>query len=61
MLNGCCGQSVRLWLSFLGCGQLSVRSRSCEPCYLLLGQPKARGTGLTFAQVGRDVNQMHLR
>jgi hypothetical protein len=31
---GC--QSMRPWLSFLGCGQLSVRSRSCEPCYQLL-------------------------
>jgi hypothetical protein len=35
MLSGCC-QSVRPWSSFLGCGQLSVRSRSCEPCYHLL-------------------------
>ena len=31
-LIGCC-QSVRQWLSFLGCGQLSVRSSSSEPCY----------------------------
>jgi hypothetical protein len=26
-------KSVRRWSSFLGCGQLLVRSRSCEPCY----------------------------
>jgi hypothetical protein len=35
MLSGWC-QSVRLWSNFLGCRQLSVRSRSCEPCYQYL-------------------------
>jgi hypothetical protein len=40
---------VRLWPSFLGYGQLSVRSRSCEPCYWYLLVSKTLGAvGVQF-------------
>jgi hypothetical protein len=32
--------AARPWSSFLGCGQLSVRSRSCEPCHPRLLVPE---------------------